>query len=160
MPLFMDPGGSILRSQEFCHNPYPEVCLSNSSYWNIVLPSTFNTTIIISLWDKLCFCHFIIALLLKMILHFILKQLKVTLIYWIMCRNQNLLLSMEPKSFKLVWRYCQILSGFLVNGHLPRVSRLSRFSANDKDDKIWYLGLCTHFLAFTLQIRKTPEKLN
>ena len=43
--------------------------------------------------------------------------------------GQNLL-SMEPwaaakKSFKLVWRCHQLLSGFLAKGHLPRVSRRS-----------------------------------
>ena len=27
------------------------------------------------------------------------------------------------KSFLLVWRYHQLLSGFLANAHLPRVSR-------------------------------------
>ena len=34
----------------------------------------------------------------------------------------------------LVWRYYQLLSGFLTKGHLPRVSRQSRLSANDKGD--------------------------
>ena len=32
------------------------------------------------------------------------------------------------KSFKLVWRCHQLLSGFLAKGHLPRVSRQSRWS--------------------------------
>ena len=32
------------------------------------------------------------------------------------------------KSFKLVWRCHQLLSGFLAKYHLPRVSRLSRRS--------------------------------
>ena len=32
------------------------------------------------------------------------------------------------KSFKLVWRCHQLLSGFLAKGHLPRVSRQSRRS--------------------------------
>ena len=38
------------------------------------------------------------------------------------------------KSFKIVWRYHQSLSGFLVNGHLPLVSRHSRLSVDDKGD--------------------------
>ena len=37
----------------------------------------------------------------------------------------------KQKSFKLVWRCHQLLTGSLANGHLPRVSRLS---ANVKDD--------------------------
>ena len=46
---------------------------------------------------------------------------------------------MEPlaaakNASKLGWRCHQILSGFLANGHLPRVSRQSRLSANDKGD--------------------------
>jgi hypothetical protein len=58
------------------------------------------------------------------------------------------------RSFKLVWRCHQLLSGFLTKGHLLRVSRQSliinviiKFS----------LGLCTDLLAFTLSLRKTPE---
>ena len=44
------------------------------------------------------------------------------------------LLSMEPltaanKSFKLMWRCYQLLSGFLAKGHLPLVSGQSRLSA-------------------------------
>ena len=34
------------------------------------------------------------------------------------------------KSFKLVWRYQQLLYGFLAKGHLPQ----SRLLANDKGD--------------------------
>ena len=47
------------------------------------------------------------------------------------------LFSMEPwaavkKSFKLVWQCHQLLSGFIANDHLPRVSSQSCLSANDK----------------------------
>ena len=38
------------------------------------------------------------------------------------------------KRFKLMWRCHKFLSGFLAKDHLPRVSRQSRFSSNDKDD--------------------------
>ena len=41
---------------------------------------------------------------------------------------------MAKKEFKLVWRYPKLLSGFLANDHLSRVSRQSHLSANDKDD--------------------------
>ena len=34
----------------------------------------------------------------------------------------------SQKSFKLVWRCHQLLSGFLAKGHYPRVSRQSRRS--------------------------------
>ena len=40
----------------------------------------------------------------------------------------------RQKSFKLVWWCHQLLSWFLVNDHLPRVSLQSRLSANDKGD--------------------------
>jgi hypothetical protein len=43
----------------------------------------------------------------------------------------------------------QLLSGFLLNGHLPRVSRQSRLSANDNGDNEM-MGLCTDLLAFKL----------
>ena len=32
----------------------------------------------------------------------------------------------------VVWPFQQLLSGFIANGHLPRVSPQSRLSANDK----------------------------
>ena len=38
------------------------------------------------------------------------------------------------KSFKLMWRCHQLLSGFLANGHLPRVSRQSCLLTNDKSE--------------------------
>ena len=38
-----------------------------------------------------------------------------------------------PKSFKLVWRYYQLLSGFLVKRHFPRVSSQSVNNKGDND---------------------------
>ena len=38
------------------------------------------------------------------------------------------------KGFKLVWKFHQLMFGFLVNGQLLRVSRQSIFPANYKDD--------------------------
>ena len=38
------------------------------------------------------------------------------------------------KSVKLVWQCHQLLSGFLAKGLLPRISRQSRLSTNDKSD--------------------------
>ena len=64
------------------------------------------------------------------------------------------------KIFKLVWRCQQILSGFVANGHLYRVSRQSRLSVNDKDDYEIISGLCTDLLEFTLHLWKTPEYLS
>ena len=63
------------------------------------------------------------------------------------------------KGFKLVWR-CHQLSGFLAKGHFPRVSGQSRLSADVWMIMRWYLGLCGDFLAFILQLRKTPEILS
>ena len=37
-------------------------------------------------------------------------------------------------SFMLMWRSHQLLSEFLAKGHLPRMSRRSHLSANDKCD--------------------------
>ena len=38
------------------------------------------------------------------------------------------------KSFQLVWRCHQLLSEFLAKGHLSRLLRQPRLSANDKGD--------------------------
>ena len=62
------------------------------------------------------------------------------------------------KSFNLVSRYHLILSGFLVNGHLSRVSRQSRLSANDRGDKDMVPGLCSDLLTFNLRLRKTSSR--
>ena len=53
------------------------------------------------------------------------------------------LFSMEPwaavkKSFKLVWQCHQLLSGFIANDHLPRVSSQSCLSANYNDKHLLY----------------------
>ena len=66
-------------------------------------------------------------------------------------------MSCGQKSIKLVWRYYQLLYGFLVKGHLPRVSRQSRLSANDRVMLRWYLALYTDLVALTLQLRKTRK---
>ena len=62
------------------------------------------------------------------------------------------------KSFKLVWRCHQLLSGFLIKGHSARVLRRSRMSANDRMIMRWYRGLCTDLLGFTLKLRKTSAR--
>jgi hypothetical protein len=66
----------------------------------------------------------------------------------------------KKKSFNLVWQCLQLLSRFLAKGHLPRVSRQSRLSANDKGDSDMIPGLYTDFLVFTLQPRKSPKNLS
>ena len=62
---------------------------------------------------------------------------------------------MEPwaaakKSFKLVWRFHQLLSELLAKGHLLRVPSLSCLSANDKGDNKMIPGAVHRSLAFTL----------
>ena len=42
----------------------------------------------------------------------------------------------ERKIFKLLWWGHQLLSGFLANDYLYRVSRQTRLSTSDKDDEI------------------------
>ena len=58
------------------------------------------------------------------------------------------------ESFKLVWRCHQLLSVFLAEGHLPRVSCLW---ANYRVIMKWYRGLCTDLLVFTLQAKKKKQ---
>ena len=62
------------------------------------------------------------------------------------------------KSFKLMWRCHQLLSGFLVTGHLPRVSRKSRSSANDKSDNEMILGAVHRSPGIWFTAEKTPGK--
>jgi hypothetical protein len=70
------------------------------------------------------------------------------------------------KSFKLVWRCHQLLCGFLVNGHLPSVSRQSHLWANKCDNEIIpgaihrSRGVYLTVEEFILQLRKTPENLS
>ena len=45
------------------------------------------------------------------------------------------------KSFKLVWQCHQLLSRFLVKGHMLRVSRQSRLSTNYTSDNEMILGI-------------------
>ena len=59
---------------------------------------------------------------------------------------------LQPKSFKLVWRCDQLLSGFLANCQLPRVSLKVGVTM------WWYRGLCKDLLAFALQLRKTSAR--
>ena len=63
------------------------------------------------------------------------------------------------KTLMLVWGCHQLLSEFLAKGHLPRVSRQSRLSANVKGDNELILGLDTDLLEFALRLRKTPDNL-
>ena len=88
----------------------------------------------------------------------------IILFHLILTKKQSKLLSVVhgamgcgQKSFKLVWRCHQLLSGFLAKGYLPRLSRQSRLSTNDRVVIRWYRGLCTDLLAFALQLRKTRK---
>jgi hypothetical protein len=55
---------------------------------------------------------------------------------------------------KLIWRCHQLLSGFLLVNHLPRVSCKSRLSANEVKPGLW-----RDLLAFTLTLEKILENL-
>ena len=63
------------------------------------------------------------------------------------------------KSFKPMWRCHQLVSGFLANGHLPRVLCQS-LSANNRGNNEMISGLCSDLLEFALKLRKIPEKIN
>ena len=54
------------------------------------------------------------------------------------------------KSFKLLWRCHQLLSGILAKGHLPWVSHQLLM--------IRVIRLCTDLLAFALHLRKTSSR--
>ena len=60
------------------------------------------------------------------------------------------------KSFKLVWQCLQLLSKFLAQGHLPRMSLESHHRANDKGD----IEMIPGTLVFALLLRKTSENIN
>ena len=60
------------------------------------------------------------------------------------------------KNVKLMWRCHQLLSGFLDNGNLSRVSRQSCLSANNREITRLNRWLCTDLLEFTLRLAKTP----
>ena len=65
------------------------------------------------------------------------------------------------KAFKLVWRFPQLLSGFLAKGHLQRVSRQSHLSANDKGDIEAIPGNVHKSPGIYLTTeKKSPEKLS
>ena len=65
-----------------------------------------------------------------------------------------------PELCLLPRRCYQPLSGFLVNGQLPRVPRHSRLFANDKVDNGIKPGLYIDLLAFTLRLSMTLENLS
>ena len=63
---------------------------------------------------------------------------------------------LSTKGFKLVWWCHQLLSGFLVKGHLLLVLRQSRLSVNDKDDNEMIRGCAQN----SLGLRKTLHNLS
>ena len=64
----------------------------------------------------------------------------------------------DQKCFKIAWRFHQLLSRFLVKGHLPRLSSQLRLSANDNGDNEMMPGAVHELLAFTVWLRKTSAK--
>ena len=61
---------------------------------------------------------------------------------------------LQPKSFKLIWRCPQLLSGSLAKDHVHRCQLMIRAIMK------LYRGLCSDLLAFTSQLRKLPENLS
>ena len=57
-----------------------------------------------------------------------------------------------------MWRCQQLLSGFLVNGNLPRVSCQSRLSANDKGDNEMIPGDMHRSSGIYLTAKKNPKE--
>ena len=69
-------------------------------------------------------------------------------------------IGLRTKNFKLVWRQHLLLSGPRVNCHLQKVLRQSRLLLMIGVIMRCSRGPCTDVLAFTLQLRKTPENRN
>ena len=65
----------------------------------------------------------------------------------------------SQESFKLVRRCLQLLSGFLVSGHLPWMSRQSYLLANDTSDSEVILGAVHKFPDIYLTTEENPRKL-
>ena len=61
-------------------------------------------------------------------------------------------------SFKLVWRCHDPLSGFIVKGRLPQVSRQSRLSANSMGDNEMIPGAAYRPPDIFLMTEKNPRK--
>ena len=57
-----------------------------------------------------------------------------------------------------MWRCHQLLSGFLAEGHLPRVSRQSRRSLMIRVIMRWSWWLCTDLLAFALPQKTSTRR--
>ena len=74
------------------------------------------------------------------IMYLFTKPVPPRLFYLIYFFGVNGAISCGQKSFTLVWGWQKLLSGFLAKGHLPRVSRQSRLSANDKCGCIVLMG--------------------
>ena len=58
-----------------------------------------------------------------------------------------------------MWRYQQFLSGLLANDNLPRVSRQSCLSANNKGDNEMIPGAVPRSPDIYLTIEENPGKL-
>ena len=61
----------------------------------------------------------------------------------------------HKKNFKLVWRCHQLLSGFLIKGHLPRASLQSN---NDKGDNEMISGAVHRSPGIYLTAEEDPRK--
>ena len=57
-----------------------------------------------------------------------------------------------------MWQCHQLLSGFIANGHLPRVSWQSRLSANDMGDNEVKPGAVLRFPVMYITAEGNPEK--
>ena len=65
---------------------------------------------------------------------------------------------LRPKKPSVVWRCHQLLSGFLVKGHMPRVSRQSHLSISDESFNEVVPGALHISLGICLTAEENPEK--
>ena len=66
--------------------------------------------------------------------------------------------AMAKKSFMLVLRRHQLLSGFVANDHLLRVSRQSRLTVTDKGDNEMIPGALHKSPGIYFTVEETPGK--
>ena len=73
--------------------------------------------------------------------------------------KHTVIVAMSVVYGKLVWRCNKLLSGFLANGHFPRVLCQSRPSVNDKGDEMISEAVLRSSGIY-LSARETPRNLS
>ena len=97
-------------------------------------------------YDRQC-CHLVYTLHISYI-YSSNSSLESPVVHWVMGCDKKI------KALKLVWRYPQLLFGFLAKGHLPWVSYRSKMI---REIMKWSRGLCTDLLVFGFTAEENPR---